>query len=66
MSRKSIKKHKQKQAYKEYLAKINDNGFRHYHCPSCFDNDNMLVEGKYIDSREWICDRCYNKWIMVA
>jgi len=65
MSRKSIKKHKQKQVYKEYLAKINDNGFRHYHCPSCFDNDNMLVEGKYTKIG-WICNRCDNKWIIVA
>jgi ribosomal protein L37AE/L43A len=65
MSRKSIKKYKQKQAYREHLDKINDDGFRHYHCPSCFNNDKILVEGKYTEIG-WVCDRCNNKWIMVA
>lgn len=65
MTRKSIKKQIQKKTYKNHLTKINDNGFRHYHCFTCFDNDKMLVEGEYI-SGEWICNKCNGKWIIVA
>lgn len=65
MTRKSIKKQIQKKKYEKYLAKITDNGYRHYHCPTCFDNDNLLVEGKNI-SGEWICNKCNGKWIITA
>lgn len=65
MTHKSIKKQIQKRKYEKYLAKTNDNGYRHYHCPTCFDNDNMLVEGEYING-EWNCNKCNGKWIITA
>lgn len=65
INKKSIKKHERKRIYKQYLSKQNDDGFRHYHCPTCFDNDKLLVEGKNIDG-EWNCNRCGTKWIIVA
>lgn len=65
MTRKSIRKRKNRQIYKEYLFKQNDNGLRHYHCPTCFNKDKILVEGKYI-SGEWICNKCNGKWIITS
>lgn len=65
MTNKSIRKRKQKQFYKTYLDKINDKGYRHYHCPTCFDNDNLLIEGKNINGK-WICNKCNSKWIITA
>ncbi len=52
MTKKSIIKRKHKKLYNDYLTKVNDNGFRHYHCPMCYDNNKILVEGKYTDSGE--------------
>ena len=66
MTRKSIKKYKQKQAYKKHLDKINDDGFRHYHCPSCFNNNKILVGAKYTNGGEWVCDKCNSIWVITS
>lgn len=64
MSRKS--KRKQKQIFREYLDKVNDNGVRHYHCPTCVVNNKELVKGTYTTTGEFMCDRCNTKWVMIA
>lgn len=65
MSKKSIRKRRQKEYYQKSLDKINDDGFRHYHCPECFENEKLLVEGKYTEIG-WTCERCGVKWVIVA
>jgi len=64
MSRKN--KHYRKKMYREYLEKKNDTGFRHFHCPVCFNNTGELIEATYDVNGYWNCSKCNSQWTIVA
>lgn len=66
ISKKSIRKRKNRQIYKKYLFKQNDNGLRHYHCPTCFNKDKILVGGNDAVVGGFICNRCNTKWVIIS
>lgn len=65
MKNKKQIKHARKKMYRDYLDKKNDDGFRHYHCPMCWQNHKLLTKGIFGDDG-WECRFCKGKWSIVA